>query len=164
MSDNRSDRETAKLRTLERWRTVELEDAQAHYAEMARIADEKQQEVGRVEDSIASMQSYHREQLLGSASLSVESLRRVLEFSAQQAGELKQAKSALEVSQENSTQAQEAMTARFEQLAVVEKLRERRQTEIARELLQAQQKQLDEHAMNRAGIVGDSGQRHEQEK
>jgi hypothetical protein len=150
-------KETRQLRTLERWRTMELEGAQAHYAEQARIAAQKESEVDRVANAIADTQSLLRGQLLANAPLSVESLRRVAEFSALQVQEMKQARSALEISQTNSARAQAAMVAQFELLAVVEKLRARRDVEVAKESLQQQQKHLDEHALNRAGIKAAPG-------
>jgi hypothetical protein len=152
MKDNRPDRPSQQLRTLERWRTLELEDAQAHYAEQARIAAQKQADVDRVAGAIADTQSLLRDQLSGGAPLSVDSLRRLADYSAQQTEQMQQAEKALEKSKADSEQAQAAMAAQFEQLTVVEKLRARRDAQLAKEALQLQQKHLDEHALNRAGV------------
>lgn len=136
-----------QLRKLERWRTLELEHAQLDHAVAAAVADQHQQQVRRAESEIADVQTFARAQLAGSESVSPDALRRINEFAALQSQELDKAKSVLTQSQQFRDAALGEVVNRFEDLSVIERLRERREIEAGKELARREQKLLDEHAL-----------------
>jgi hypothetical protein len=142
-------RDSRQLRTLERWRSVELEAAQAQHATLARVTTQKASAVNRVESDIADTQTFARDQLLAGGPLSPEMLRGSLAFTALKEKELIEAQAALEESRASSDAAHASVVEHFEQLSVVEKLRERRAAETVKELARLAQKRLDEHALSR---------------
>ena len=145
--DNAAD--SGRLLTLERWRAAELEAAQAEHVKLERIRLEKQSIVDGVESEIDAMQSFVREQVSDGQAISAEALQRFTRFAALQAQELSTAQQALETSRNDSEAAHTNVVEHFERLSVVERLRERRQAEAAKDAVRVAQKQLDEHALSR---------------
>lgn len=140
--------ESRQLRTLERWRTVELENAQTEYAALLKIALDNQTVHERIREDIEAAQIVARD-TLSRKPLSVETLRRLHEFAVLQATELKAAATELEQSQTRLHQGHANLVERFERLSVVERFKERRAREGLKELAREDQKQLDEQAMTR---------------
>lgn len=148
-------RDSKQLLTLERWRSAELEAAQTQYTTLLRVTTEKASAVNRVESDIADIQSFTRDQLHAGEQLSPDALRGSLEFAALKAKELVAARTALDESRGSSDAAQASVVTHFEQLSVVEKLRERRAAEAVKDSARLAQKRLDEHALSRlAGRYG----------
>ena len=142
-----------QLRTLERWRTVELENAQAEYAQLLRIALEKRSMHGRIGEQIVAAQAEARD-LLSGATLSVEVMQRLHAFASRQACELQAAQVEVEKSQEKLEAGRDNLLQHFERLAVVERFKERRERQVMKQTMRVDQKQLDEHALTRAHLQG----------
>ena len=143
--------ESRQLRTLERWRTVELENAQTEYVTLQKVTLEKQSAHERISADIAAVQAMARD-AVGGTSLSVEVLQRLHAFAVHQANELSAAQAEIEQSQVRSNEAHDNLVQHFERLSVVERLKARRAQEGMKQLARADEKQLDEHAMTRARI------------
>lgn len=151
-----------QLRTLERLRTLELEHAQLEHATAAAIELGHTQLVEKSESEIAAMQTFAREQLTESQALSADSLRRIHEFAVVQARELDLAKAALADSKQVAAQAFGKVVNRFEDLSVIERLRERREIEVNKETARREQRLLDEHALaHLADQLGGAGAKRE---
>lgn len=146
-ADKHSD--SRQLRTLERWRTAELETAQAERLKLERIAQERESARDQVQDKLADTQSFVREQLTGLQPLSPEALRQCAAFAALQRDELEAARAAVEESRAQCAAAQEEVIGKFEGLSVVQRLSRRRALEVSRELERAAQSRLDEQALSR---------------
>lgn len=155
MDQNRRD-ERRQLHTLERWRSAELESAQAEHVRLARAAAEKESARDRVQAGLDDAQSFARERLV-SQQLSVEALRRIGEFTALQRQDLATAQAALKESRAHCEAAREQVLKEFEELSVVQRLSKRRELEADRDAERAQQKRLDEQALSR--LAADRGSR-----
>ena len=147
--------ELRQLTTLQRWRTAELESAQAEHVALARSADDNQSAVAKVEDDIEQSQTFTRERMAAGATLSLETLRTGVSFSLMQANELEAARDALHESLTRADAAQAVVMRRYEDLSVVERLQERRQEHAVREELRRAQNQLDSQALTRLAADGD---------
>ena len=141
--------ESPQLRTLQRWRTAELEAAQAERAEVERLAQEREAARDRVETRLVETQSFVREQLTATAPLSPEALRQCAEFAALQRDELNVAQAAVDESRAQCDSAREKVMDRFEALSVVRRLSGRRALEAERDLQREAQARLDEQALSR---------------
>ena len=141
--------ESRQLRTLERWRTFELENAQSEYAALMKVTLDKQSMHERIREDIAAVQSFARD-ALGGTSISVAVLQRLHSFAALQANELKAAQAELEKSQAQTDEAHSNLAQHFERLSVVERLQARRALEGLKDVAREDQKQLDEHALTRS--------------
>jgi hypothetical protein len=148
-TDSEKPNESPQLRTLRRWRTAELEAAQAERIELERRAHERESERDGVEAKLAQTQSFVREQLAATEPLSPESLRQCAAFAALQRDDLKAAQAAVDESRAQCDTAQEKVMSRFEALSVVQRLSSRRAVEAQRELERAAQSRLDEQALTR---------------
>ncbi len=145
--EKRSD--SRQLRTLERWRTAELESAQVERKELERIAQERESARDGVEAKLADTQSFVRERLAGIEPLSPEALRQCAAFAALQRDELEVAQAAVDESRAQCDAAHEKVISQFEELSVVQRLSRRRALEASRELERAAQARLDEQALSR---------------
>lgn len=144
--------ESRQLRTLERWRTVELEHAQSEHAALLKVTLDKQAASERISEDIEQLRSMARDALqraMSGTALSVESLRRLDAFAAVRAADLKIAQTELQQSQAESDAAHASLVQHFERLTVVERLQERRIDEGMKDLARQDQKRLDEHALTR---------------
>ena len=148
MDKNERDQQR-QLQTLERWRSAELESAQAEHARLARTAADKESARDRVQAGLDDTQSFARQRLLSSQPISAESLRQIGEFAAVQRGELAAAEVALEESRTQSEAARAEVVKQFEELSVVQRLGERREQEASRDAERTRQKRLDEQALLR---------------
>jgi Flagellar FliJ protein len=145
--------DASQLRTLERWRTAELDSARAHHVELTRVVSERESVRDRTQAELADTQSFVRERLASAEPLSPESLRQFVEFTAIQRQQLDVAQAAVEESRARCETARTQVLERFEQLSVVQRLSRRRDQEAGRELQRSQQNRLDEQALSR--LAGD---------
>jgi flagellar export protein FliJ len=162
MDKNERD-ERRQLQTLKRWRSAELESAQAEHARLARAATEKESARDRVQADLDDTQSFARERLASSQPISAESLRQIGEFAAMQRRDLAAADAALEESRTNCEEARAQVVKQFEELSVVQRLSERRALEASRDAERMQQKRLDEQALSRLAADIGSGVKQPQE-
>jgi hypothetical protein len=145
MSD--AEHDVDQLRKLERWRTLELEHAQVEHAHAASVADQKKLLVERVQSAIDETRKFAREQRASSRMLSPDALRRINEFSVLQSQQLDAAETAWRQSLQHCETALRQVVDRFEDVSVIERLRERRQIEAGRATARRELKRLDEHAL-----------------
>jgi hypothetical protein len=141
--------DSRQLRTLERWRTAELESAQVERSQLERIAQEQESARDGVEAKLADTQSFVRERLAGVEPLSPEALRQCAAFAALQRDELELAQAAVDESRAHCDSAHEKVISQFEALSVVQRLNRRRSLETNRELERAAQARLDEQGLSR---------------
>lgn len=138
-----------ELRTVERWRTAELESAQAERGALERIARQRESARDLVQQKLVDAQSFVRERLAGGDALSPEALRQFVAFASMQQTELAAAQAAVEASRASCEAAQAIVVGKFEALSVVQRLSRRRAVEASRELERAAQTQMDEQARSR---------------
>jgi flagellar export protein FliJ len=147
--NQRSNPGDPQLHSLERWRTSALEHAQTEHAQRQRVADERAQVVDQVQSTIDASQDLARSHMTAGSVLSVESLTRIRHFATVQSIELQHAAASLEQSKQEAAMAQSQVCKKFEELTVVERLRERRSEQANKESLRKEQRHLDEHALLR---------------
>lgn len=145
--------DAGRLRTLERWRTAELDSARAQHVELTCVVSERESARDRTQAELADTQSFVRERLSSAEPLSPESLLQFAEFAAIQRQQLDAAQAAVDESRARCEAARAEMLERFEKLSVVRRLSRRRDQETGRELRRSQQKRLDEQALSR--LAGD---------
>lgn len=139
----------SQLRTLERWRSVELDGAKAEYLQALKVRVDRESRVEDVASQIADMQQLAREAMKSNGHLSAEKLQRLAAYASQQEEEMAEAQSALQVSVEASEKARISVVERLERLSAVQRLSERRNLEADREYRRKDQKRLDEQALSR---------------
>lgn len=144
-----------QLATLQRWRTAELENAQAEHVALARAADENKSAVAVVEGDIEQSQSFTRERMAAGTNLSVDALRTSASFSLMRTKELDEARDALRESLAQADAAQVVVLRRYEDLSAVERLQQRREESTVRDRLRQAQNQLDAQALTRLAADGD---------
>jgi flagellar export protein FliJ len=149
LEDPKSSRQ---LRTLQRWRAVELDEAQTQYVQAKKVTMEREARADEVSSSITELHEFARGELNSGRTLSLDSLRRLADFASRKADELSEAQSALQASIEVTDKAHSQVLEQFEQLSVVERLGERRAVEASKDLARRDQKRLDEHALARLSI------------
>ena len=142
--DQRADHQ---LHTLERWRRLELESAQAEHLARQATEREHQTKLDNAHAVVEQAQAFARAQCESGAQLSPDSLRLATIFAGVQQKALKDADAALKSSQQAVHEAHEQVVNRSENLFGIEKLRERRQQENARDALTSAQSALDEQAL-----------------
>lgn len=147
MSKNGSSSDDRHLHTLERWKRLELEQAQAEHLACQAIERERQGECDRVQEIIASTQSFARDQCDSGAALSVETLLLVTRYSRAQQRVLADAEQALAKSREAVEQAHSEVVVRSEHLFGIEKLRDRRLEQRTQDEARKEQHRLDEGAL-----------------
>jgi hypothetical protein len=152
MSTGDGRRDDKHLETLERWKRLELEAAQAEHRVRQAAEAEKRSQHERVQGVIDDAQQFARSQCESGARLSPQALLLAARFSQAQERALAQAQQVLRESQEAELAARQEVISRFGHLAGIEKLRERRRERAAREELQQQQKGMDEHALLKLSI------------
>ena len=152
MSDTDKSRSGKQLHVLERWKALELDEAQAKYTEQQQREQEKQEGVSCVEAVIASTQEFMRNQYEQEHPLSADELRRINEYAAVQAQALQDARKALEESQAATAAAHAQVVDQCEQLFGIERLRERRHGQALLEDTRREQRLLDDYALLRASM------------
>lgn len=135
-----------QLHSLERWRASALEHAQTVHVQRRKVVDTRTHVVDQVQSTIDASQELARAQMSAGSVISVESLTRIRHFASVQSIELQQAAASLEESKQEVTQALTTLCKKFEELAVVERLRERRSDEAGKDLLRKEQRRLDDQA------------------
>jgi len=158
---DRNERDARRqLQSLERWRSAQLESAQAQHARLARTADERKSARDRVQAGLDDTQSFARERLTAAQPIDAEALRQIGEFTALQRQDLATAQTALEESREHCEAAHAQVVKQFEELSVVQRLSKRRELEASRDAECTRQKRLDEQALSR--LAADIGSRAKQ--
>jgi hypothetical protein len=147
--DRQDNGESKRLRTIERWRAFELEEAKVRLAQLARTAAEKEAARDHVNFELMAAQSMTREQLDGNGLLTLEALRMSSEFTALKVRELTAAQASVNESYAARDAAQAGVVRNFQRLSVVQRLSERRGQQAARSAGRVDQKRLDEQALSR---------------
>ena len=147
MSQGQDRKDDRQLQTLERWKRLELESAQAEHVACQTREQERESERKQVLDAIAEIQDFARAQYDSGSRLSTDALLLASEFSKLQQKALADADTALKESQEAVSKAHSEVVSRSEHLFGIEKLRERRREEAVRGALQSAQTELDEQAL-----------------
>jgi flagellar export protein FliJ len=136
------------LHSVERWRAAELDKAQGTHAERQKTVDERAAAVQAVQNTIEESNELARAQASGRV-LSVDALARIRHYTAAQLQKLDEASQELDSSKREAEAARLAMCRKFEELSAVEKLRDRRSEEAARDAERQNQKRLDDQALLR---------------
>lgn len=145
----KQDDSTSQLKTLERWRTMELEQAQSEHASVAQLEEQRRSIVEQAQAQFEETQDFARASVADTQPLSADALLRISAFSRMQVQALEAARSALEQAEQTTAQARERVVNRLESLSIVERLRERRSALAGQEALRMDQRRLDEHALSR---------------
>jgi hypothetical protein len=157
MSGSDKTRSDKQLHVLERWKALELDEAQANYTQRQQQEQEKQEGVSGVEAVIASTQDLVRRQYEQTHPLSADELRRINDYATVQAQALHEAHKALAASQAATAAAHAQVVDQCEQLFGIERLRERRGEQAALEDTRREQRHLDDFALLRASLDAGSG-------
>jgi hypothetical protein len=139
----------SQLQTLERWRSMELEEAQSEHASLAQAEEQRKAIVEKAQEQFEETQDFARSSVTDTQPLSADALLRISAFSRMQVQVLEEARSALEEAQRTTAQAHERVVNRLENLSIVERLRERRSAAAQQEALRTDHRRLDEHALSR---------------
>lgn len=145
----KQDDSTSQLKTLERWRTMELEQAQSEHASFAQLEEQRRSIVEQAQAQFEETQDFARASVADTQPLSADALLRISAFSRMQVQALEAARSALEQAKHTTAQARERVVNRLESLSIVERLRARRSALAGQEALRMDQRRLDEHALSR---------------
>ena len=147
-----------QLHAVARWRQMQLEQAQAHYAELAARAEQQRAVVEYCRQQCQATHELLREQLRSAQPLSAVALLRLTEFASVQAEEERRQQTVLDSAQAAADTARLQVKDRFEQLSVVRKLAGRRLAQLREAHQQRQQRTLDEQAAGRRAPAGDTTQ------
>lgn len=112
-----------RLRTLERWRSLELDEAQAERAVTEESVVRERAAIAALEQEIERNRESARSLMREPRPLSVDELRRIRTYDAWQAGVLGERNIELEAGEARAEQARDRVTHRFRQLSSVERLR-----------------------------------------
>jgi hypothetical protein len=146
MTQNSSE---SQLQTLERWRAMELEQAQSEHASLAQAEEQRKARVEKAQAQFEETQDFARASISSSQPLSADSLLRIADFAKLQVREVEDARSAWQQAQQTTAQAHERVVQQLENLSIVERLRERRAALEQQDALRMDQRRLDEHALSR---------------
>jgi len=138
-----------QLHALERWRQMQLETAQARYAELAAQAEQQRALVEYFQQQCRATQELLRDQLQSARPLEPAVLLRSSEFAALQAAEQRRHEVSLHSAQTAADAAHRIVKDCFEQLSVVQKLVARRRAQLQEAQQRRQQRTLDEQAAGR---------------
>lgn len=144
-----------QLRTLERWKTLEVEQAQAQHVVEQSKEKERQAAVDDVVARIEQADDLTRTQFDSSQPLSPETLLRLAHYTAVQRDAMHLAEEALREAQTNVEQARSHLLKQTEELFGVERLRERRADEATLDTSRREQRQLDDYALLRLSITAE---------
>lgn len=133
------------LSVLERYRTLILEEAQNVHVKCAEVLDQESATCTKADEALQSAYTVHRTALAAQGqSLSPEVLSSAYHHGRAQSAALEQARAARERAQRRVTQAQDGVSARLEELKVIERLREKRGSNVIKEQRRRAQQRLDE--------------------
>jgi flagellar export protein FliJ len=138
-----------KLKSLEKWRNLELDQAQAEHVKMLSKAAGNERALAAVRDTIADSQDRVRAETSDNRIISVDALTRLRHYTTVQTGELKKAQTSLEEAQREVATARKTLLKKHENVSVVERLRKRREVQAAKDGLRREQKRLDDQALLR---------------
>ena len=144
-----------QLESLEKWRSAELESAQAQHARLSRTADEKESARDRVQAGLDDTQAFARERLTSSQPISPESLRQIGEFAALQRRDLAVAQPRSKNHVRIARPRANKWSSSSKSFSVVQRLAKRRELEAGRDARALQQKRLDEQALSRLAAESD---------
>lgn len=147
---------SSQLETLERWRTMELEQAQSEHASLAQVEEQRKAIVDKAQSQFEETQDFARASVTNAQPVSADALLRIAAFSKMQVQVLEEARSALEEAQRTTAQAHELVVNRLENLSIVERLRDRRSAQAQQEASRMDQRRLDEHALSRLAAERDT--------
>lgn len=148
-SGNKDAQSDSTLETVEKWRNLQLERARLEHSERQRVVADRQESVDEVQASIDESQALARNQAQDAQLISPDTLTRIQAFTALQMRELERAADALKQSETQAAAAFAEVQNKFRALNVVEKLRERRAADNAREASRRSQANLDDQALTR---------------
>lgn len=133
------------LSVLERYRTLILEEAQNVHVRCAEVLDKESVTYTKADEALQSAYAAHRTALAAQGqSLSPEALSSSYHHGRARSEALEQARTARDRAQKRVTQAQDSVSARLEELKVIERLREKRSTHLLKEQRRRAQGRLDE--------------------
>ena len=133
------------LAVLERYRTVILEEAQNVHLQCAEVLDQESATHAQAEEALQSAYTAHRTVLVSEGqSLSPEALSSAYHHGRLQSAAVEQARTARDRAQKRLTQAQDSLSARLEELKVIERLRDKRNDNVIKERRRRAQGRLDE--------------------
>lgn len=153
---NRDSKRKESLESLEKLRESELDHAQFVHAQKVAVATEKESALTNVRDALEGSREMARALTSDECVISVDALTRLRHFSAIQADELKNAERVFEQSQREVDDARALILAKYVDLTVLDRLRERRATQENRETSRVEQRQLDDQALIRLSDRDDS--------
>ena len=133
------------LSVLERYRTLILEEARSVHVRCTEVLDKESAIHTRAEEALQSAYTAHRAALaVQGQSLSPEALSSAYHHGRAQSEAVEQARTACDRAQKRVTQAQDSVSARLEELKVIERLREKRSNNLIKEQRRRAQERLDE--------------------
>ncbi len=146
-------RDHSPLQTLERWRNLQLEDAQARHSALQQVETDKRTHLQKVQQALADVQLFARGEMTEGRGLSPDALQRTMQYVAVQTGVLKTATDALKECETATAEAHAEVVSRSEDLFGVERLRERHAAAALIENSRREQRQLDDLALLRVRVV-----------
>ena len=138
-----------KLKALEKWRNLELDQAQTHHSKMRSQELHAEREVASVENAISQSHEFTREEVSTPGIISVDKLIRTRAYTVHQTRELKKAEELRDQARDQSSAAREVLLQKHENVSVVERLQKRRETQAAKESSRREQRWLDDQALLR---------------
>jgi hypothetical protein len=133
------------LSVLERYRTLILEEAQNVHMRCAEVLDKESATYTKAEEALQSAYAAHRTALAAQGqSLSPEALTSAYHHGRARSEAVEQARMSRDRAQKRVTQAQDSVSARLEELKVIERLREKRNNNVIKEQRRRAQGRLDE--------------------
>jgi hypothetical protein len=137
--------DSAVLSVLERYRTLILDEAQNVHVRCAQVLDKESATHTQAEEALQSAYAAHRSTLVAQGQpLSPEALSSSYHHARTQSEALEQARTARDRAQKRLTQAQDSLSARLEELKVIERLRDKRSNSLSKERRRRAQGRLDE--------------------
>jgi flagellar export protein FliJ len=138
------------LKTLQRLRKLELQQAQAERAVTDARVKQHEERVSTLHDEVGQTRALAHTQVTRAEGVSADTLRALRDYAVWQDKILHAQEHELHAAQEIAYQAHENMKQRFEQLSIVERLRERRERDAVQERARKEQRRLDDQALLRA--------------
>jgi len=133
------------LSVLERYRTLALEEAENVHVQCAELLDKESATHTKAEEALQSAYIAHRMALAADGqALSPEALVSSYHHGRAQSAALEQARAARDRAQRRLAQAKDNLSARLEDLKVIERLREKRNENVIKEQRRRAQGRLDE--------------------
>jgi flagellar biosynthesis chaperone FliJ len=133
------------LSVLERYRTLILDEAQNVHVRCAQVLDKESAVHTQAEEALQSAYAAHRSALVAEGQLlSPQVLSSSYHHARAQSEALEQARTTRDRAQKRLSQAQDSLSARLEELKVIERLRDKRSNSLSKEQRRRAQGRLDE--------------------